>query len=380
MGLRHVDPSGPGWGRRRSGRGFVYLDEHGEPIRDANTKQRCRDLVIPPAWQHVWICPDARGHIQATGIDDAGRRQYLYHPVWRAAQDALKHDRVLDVAGRLPAARRRVRADLAQRGMPRTKALAIAFLLLDQGLFRLGSETYADEHGSFGLATIRKEHLRITREGTAVFDYPGKSGVRAHVQIDDPDLLPALRTLRNRRGGGAELLAYRRPGAPVRWVNLTSSDINEYIKYHLGEQASAKDFRTWHSTVLAAVALALGPREETERAQQKRIRQAVSLVAEHLGNTPAVSRSSYIDPRVIETYQNQGAIDVVPPDAAASIAEHTDARDEDNDAEGTDAEDTADASADAEKTDAPHDDAGRLNLPVPADVERQVLQVLKAEE
>ena len=356
MGVYRVDPAGPGWGRRRSGRGFVFLDEDGDPITDPAVKQRCRELVIPPAWQRVWICPDPQGHIQATGVDDAGRRQYLYHPAWRAARDALKHDRVLTVADRLPAARRRVRADLDQRGMPRTKALAVAFLLLDQGLFRLGSEPYTDEHGSFGLATIRKEHLRITRAGTAIFDYPGKSGVRSRVRIDDPDLLPALRALRRRRGGGPELLAYREPGPPVRWIDLTSADINDYVKSHLGEQASAKDFRTWHSTVLAAVALSHGPREETERAQQRRVREAVKLVARHLGNTPAVSRSSYIDPRVIDTFQEQGAIDVDPPGTASGTT-----------------------TADQGTSDGGGKAGEQVNLPVPPDVERQVLQVLTEE-
>ena len=200
--LRRSDPAQPGWGRRRAGRGFIYLDTRGRRLRSPAYVRRCQELTIPPAWTQVWVCPDPDGHIQAVGTDAAGRRQYLYHPLWRAAQEASKYDHVLEVAGRLPVARQVVRADLAHRGMPKQRACAVAFWLLDQGLFRIGGEVYEQEHGSFGLATLRKEHLRLARGQLAVFDYPAKSGQRRHVELDAAEIWAALSLLRRRRSGG----------------------------------------------------------------------------------------------------------------------------------------------------------------------------------
>ncbi|TDE92757.1 DNA topoisomerase IB [Occultella glacieicola] len=311
--LHRVDVDAPGWGRRRCGRGWVYLDTDGVRIAAAGVIARCRDLMIPPAWQEVWICPDETGHIQAVGTDAAGRRQYLYHPLWRARQDARKHIRVREIAARLPRARRAARIDLRHTGMPRDRALAVAFLLLDQGLFRIGSEAYTAQHGSFGLATLRKRHLRITTAGVAVFDYVAKSGVPRRVEITHTEVVEALRLLRRRRGGGPELLAYRE-GSPTRgpWHDLTSVDIGAYVKRRLGEDASAKDFRTWHGTVLAAVTLARGADDTGEAAPEDAVREAVSAVAERLGNTPAVSRSAYIDPQVLSAFEEEPVIATLP--------------------------------------------------------------------
>ncbi|WP_331716245.1 DNA topoisomerase IB [Occultella aeris] len=309
--------AGPGWSRRRCGRGWVYLDTQGKRITRDAFLTRCRDLVIPPAWRDVWICPDELGHIQAVGTDEAGRRQYLYHPVWRAEQDAAKHERVREIADRLPAARRNARRDLRRPGMPRERALAVAFLLLDQGLFRIGSEAYTADNGSFGLATLLKRHVRITNAGIAVFDYVAKSSQHRHVEIDDPEVIDAVRVLRRRRGGGPELLAYREGSARRGpWRDLTSVDIGAYVKRRLGPDATAKDFRTWHGTVLAAITLARHSGSGSASERDRSVREAVSEVAERLGNTPAVSRSAYIDPRVLEAYEEDTVLASLPvPDA-----------------------------------------------------------------
>lgn len=298
--LRTVSPSQPGLTRRRSGRGFVFL--HGaERITDPVVVGRIRDLVIPPAWQDVWVCPWPNGHIQAVGSDEKGRRQYLYHPLWREQRDRAKHDRVLAVAARLPRARRRVREHLALAGMPRERALAAAFRLLDLGFFRIGGETYAEQNGSYGLATIGREHVRVEGD-LIVFEYVAKSGKDRVVAVGDPAVRDAVTTLRRRRGGGTELLAYR---DGRRWRDVTSSDINEYVKTVVGGEVSAKDFRTWHGTVLAAVALAVSTHAaDTPTARRRAVARAMSEVSTYLGNTPAVARASYVDPRVIDLFED----------------------------------------------------------------------------
>lgn len=317
--VRRSDPAAPGWARRRTGRGFCYLDTRGRRLRTRAQVRRCQELTIPPAWTNVWICPDPDGHIQAVGTDAAGRRQYLYHPLWRAAQEASKYDHVLDVAERLPAARRVMRTDLAHRGMPKQRACAVAFWLLDQGLFRIGGEVYEQEHGSFGLATLRKEHLRLAQGQLAVFDYPAKSGQRRHVELDAGQVWAALSLLRRRRSGGDRLLAYREQGT---WSELGSEAIGEYVKTLLGSEASAKDFRTWHATVLTAVTLAASGPADGEASVRRHVTRTISQVAVQLGNTPAVSRDSYIDPRLLETYEAERDLDVpVPP--SGTPTEHT---------------------------------------------------------
>ncbi|GAA4286617.1 DNA topoisomerase IB [Georgenia daeguensis] len=308
MRLRRVRVDRPGLTRRRAGSGFVYLDVDGSRVTDPDVLARCRALVIPPAWRDVWICPVVNGHIQAVGTDDAGRRQYLYHPAWRESRDAAKHERVLDLARRLPAARRQVTMDLARSGMPRERALAAAFRLLDIGFFRIGGETYAENNGSYGLATLLKRHVRIARDGEMTFAYLAKSGQSRRLVLRDEALVEPLTMMRRRRGGGEELLAYRRRG---EWVDVTSADINEYVKERLGPHASAKDFRTWHGTVLAALELAVrAPGATTRTARKRAEREAVKAVAQYLGNTPAVSRSSYIDSRVLDLAERGRTIDL----------------------------------------------------------------------
>jgi DNA topoisomerase-1 len=273
-------------------------------VRSSEELARIRELVIPPAWEDVWICPDPNGHLQATGIDAAGRRQYLYHPRWREHRDRAKFEKMLRFADLLPGLRRRLAKTLADAdaGEPRREiVLAAAIRLLDIGMFRVGSEQYADEDHGIGLATIGKSHVSV--HGDAVeFDYPGKGGVRRRQVIEDPVTHGVICTLKRRRGGPDGLLAYREGR---RWRDVRSDDINEYLHEQLGEDFSAKDFRTWNATVMAALTLAVDGREAgTKTARKRAINGAVRAVSELLGNTPAVARRSYIDPRVFDRYQS----------------------------------------------------------------------------
>jgi DNA topoisomerase-1 len=315
--LRRADCSGPGFQRVRRGKGFSYLDEDGSRLDDADTVQRIRDLGIPPAWQEVWICPHPRGHIQATGVDAAGRKQYLYHEEWRRRRDAEKFDEMLDFARALPALRRRVAADLRKGEEPtRERVLACAVRLLDRGFFRIGTEEYAETNESFGLATMRKEHVVIENGDTMVFDFPAKSGKQRLQAVVDPLAVDVVTKLKRRRGGGDDLLAFR---DGRRWRDLKSGDINDYIKEITGADYSAKDFRTWNATVLAAVALAVaGEVAATKTGRKRAISRAVKEVSFYLGNTPAVCRASYIDPRVFDRYE--GGLIIRPALEAAADA------------------------------------------------------------
>jgi DNA topoisomerase IB len=301
MPVREVDCNAPGIQRVGAGRGFYYRDAEGRRVDDPEVIERIRSLAIPPAWRDVWICSDPRGHIQATGVDAKGRRQYRYHEQWQAERSLEKHDRIVRFAQLLPGLRAQVAQDLALEGMPRQRVLACAVRLLEQGFFRVGGEAYARENGSYGLATLQKQHIEV-RGHTVRFAYDGKSGQHRRCQVVDPDVTEVLLTLRRRRApADAELLAYRDDDG--RWVDIKSQDINEYVKEHLGDEFSAKDFRTWVGTVLAALALADADEVETEAARRAAIRQATEQVAAHLGNTPAVARSAYIDPRVVEQFE-----------------------------------------------------------------------------
>jgi DNA topoisomerase IB len=299
--LRRVDPSSPGINRRGRDRGFEYLDPGGERIEDGETVERIAALAIPPAWRDVWICPDPRGHIQATGLDARGRKQYLYHQEWRERRDREKFDEMLDFARALPRLRARVAADLAGgRELSRDRILACTVRLLDRGFFRVGGEEYAAENDSFGLATMRKEHVAV--DGSSItFSYPAKSGRHLLRELKDPEVAEIVLKLKRRRGGGEELLAYKRDS---RWLDLRSEDINEYVKDAAGGGYSAKDFRTWNATVLAATTLAVaGAMANASETARKRVKNhAVKEVARYLGNTPAVARASYIDPRVFERF------------------------------------------------------------------------------
>jgi DNA topoisomerase-1 len=315
--LRRSDPSGPGYTRRRCGKGFMYLDETGARITDAEIVARITALVIPPAWREVWISPDPFGHIQATGLDQRGRKQYLYHPRWRERRDQKKFDDMLAFARALPGLRSVVEHDIVLGDMSREQVLACATRLLDRGFFRIGSEEYAVTNETYGLATMRKEH--VTLDGEVIrFDYIAKERKRRVQAIIDAEAAVIVGKLKRRRSGGEELLAYRRDG---RWCDVRSPDINAYLKAATGLDISAKEFRTWGATVLAAVGLAVNqPAHLTKAARKRAIVRAVKEVAYYLGNTPTVARNSYIDPRVFDRYRDGQTIklELVGVDPAAT--------------------------------------------------------------
>lgn len=308
----------PGYTRRKAGRGFRWIAPDGRPAT-GDERERLKALVIPPAWREVWVCPWPNGHIQAVGIDAAGRKQYRYHDQWRRTQDARKHERILIVARALPALRERVIADLDRRGMPRVKALALAARLLDLGFFRIGSEQYERANGSVGLATITCGQVEVG-SSEVFFEYVGKSGkVREH-QIIDPVCVKVVSTLVTNRAADEEFLAWR-PGPRSEWIDIKSHEINTYLQQASGVDLTAKDFRTWHATVLAAVGLAISVGADTENAQKRAIARVVKEVSEYLGNTPAVARASYIDPRVIDKYRGGEVIDVRHLGRSAALGE-----------------------------------------------------------
>jgi DNA topoisomerase-1 len=298
--LRRSSCDDAGWTRRRAGKGFVYLDENGNRLSQDDV-ERVKGLVIPPAWTDVWICRWPHGHLQAVGTDDAGRRQYLYHPAWRAQRDAAKHMRVLEFGRVLSKARERVLVDLGTSGMTRDRACATAVRLLDLGYFRIGNDVYADQYGSFGLTTLQRQHIR-KQGSTVVFCFVGKSGIEHQITIEDPATVEALEVMRKRRAPAEErLLAWKERG---RWHDLDAGHVNEYVRATTGMDATAKDFRTWHATVIAAAALAESDESGTTKASRKRAEvAAMKEVAEFLGNTPALARSSYVDPRVVDAYE-----------------------------------------------------------------------------
>lgn len=306
-GLVRVDPAAPGLTRRRRGRGWSFAGTDGEPITDPAEIARLKALVIPPAWRDVWICPDPDGHIQAVGTDAAGRRQYRYHDEWRRQRDREKHDRVLGLGSRLVEVRSELRRRLQERGLGQERVLAAGVRMLDVGVFRAGGEEYApgddDEDGTFGLATLRREHVRL-RRGQVLVAYPAKGGIPRTVALRDPLLHKVVNSLLRRRGGGDDLLAYR-----VRrdWHDVRAEDLNAAVKELVGEEFTCKDLRTWNATVLAAVTLAAVAAPDgvpgSQRGRKRMVNGALKEVAEHLGNTPTVARSSYVDPRVLERFE-----------------------------------------------------------------------------
>jgi len=315
--LRRADCSGPGIRRRRRGKGFEYLDEEGRRITEPTVLDRIRQLAIPPAWEDVWICPYPMGHIQATGVDAAGRKQYSYHDRWRERRDREKFEEMEDFARALPRLRERVARDIALDGMPREKVLACAARLLDRGFFRIGSEDYAEENDTYGVATMGKRHVTVSGDQVS-FDYEAKGGQRRLQSVGDPEVAEIVRALKRRRGGGEELLAYKRDG---RWTDVKSPEINVYVKEAAGGDFSAKDFRTWSGTVLAAVALAVsGPAAGTKTSRRRAKTRAVKEVARYLGNTPAVCRASYIDPRVFDRFDGGLTIAGALPELVGEVS------------------------------------------------------------
>jgi DNA topoisomerase-1 len=311
--LRRSDSAGPGIRRIRSGRGFVYRDTEGVRVTDPELIARIAGLVIPPAWTEVWIAPHPHGHIQATGVDAAGRRQYLYHPHWREQKDRLKFDRMLAFAEALPAARRGVTRDLrSDEHFSRERVLAGAFRMLDSAALRVGSSRYVDENGSFGLSTLLCSHASVFEGDRVRLRFPAKSGHAWESELHDRDLAVLVAGLK-RRGGRARLLAWHHEG---RWHPLSAEEINADLRERTGGEFSAKDFRTLSGTVAAALSLARTGPKPTERERARAIVEAVRATARELENTPAVARASYIDPRLLDRYAHGETINASRPGSA----------------------------------------------------------------
>jgi DNA topoisomerase-1 len=314
-GLRYVDPADPGIRRVRRGRGFGYVDAKGETVTDEKTLERIEAIVIPPAWQDVWISPYAIGHIQATGRDARGRLQYRYHPMWAQVRDATKYERTIAFARALPRLRRRVARDMRLRGLPRQKVVAAAVRLLETALIRVGNEEYAKENKSFGVTTLRGRHVRV-KGSTLKFTYRGKSGKEHSVDITDRRLARVVRAVDELPG--QRLFQYVDEDGEVQ--SIDSDDVNEYIRAVIGDEFSAKDFRTWAGTVLALRALlAL----EAEAPTNSAVTAAVKEVAAQLGNTPAVCRRCYIHPVIVDSYLDGSLSEAAAAPTSATASNRT---------------------------------------------------------
>ena len=307
-GLVRSDLRGPGITRIKTGEGFRYRDPSGTDVSDAATLQRIGALAIPPAWTSVWISPDPLGHIQATGVDSRGRTQYRYHPLWREQRDAQKFAHMLRFASALPALRTTTLRDLKRRHLDRDRVVAGAVRLIDLGLFRIGGEKYAELDHHYGATTLEKRHVRVTRDGL-MFDYIGKEGKHRALAITDEAVRPTVRALARNGNGLDALFCWDDGGA---WHRLRSHDVSSYIAARAGGHFTAKEFRTWNATVLMALVLANAGPSPTARTRSKVIAAGVREVADWLGDTPTVTRTSYVDPRLISRYETDGELPAVP--------------------------------------------------------------------
>src|SRR5438270_4070146 len=294
-GLLYISDDRPGIRRRRSGRGFSYLSPEGEPIRQPQRLKWIRSLAVPPAWTDVWISPTPRGHLQATGRDARGRKQYRYHPLWREARDETKFERLIEFGRCLPKLRRRVSHDLSRPGMPREKVVATVVRLLDSSAIRVGNQEYARDNNSFGLTTLRDRHVDVSGDRIR-FHFTGKAGRRHRIDVHDRRLAAIVR--RCQHLPGQELFRYRAEDGELRTVE--SGDVNDYLRDATGEDFTAKDFRTWTGTVLAAVELARLGRAGNESDARRHLVEAVRAVAGRLGNTEAVCRRCYVHPALVD--------------------------------------------------------------------------------
>jgi DNA topoisomerase IB len=316
-GLVRSDTRVPGITRQRGPGGMAYLDPSGAPVTEPGTLLRIKALAIPPAWTRVWISPDPLGHIQATGVDSRGRTQYRYHQLWREQRDAQKFAHMLRFAGALPGLRTAAAADLGRGDLDLDRVAAGVVRLIDLGLFRIGGEKYAELDHHYGATTLLKEHVTVTGDGLR-FDYIAKEGKHREVTVTDPAVVPTVAALLSSDNGLDTLFCYARGGA---WHPLHSRDVSGYIAGRAGAHFTAKEFRTWNATVLMALALASADPAATERARKRVIAAGIREVAEWLGDTPTVARSSYVDPGLISRYEAQGelpGIPVLPPELPAS--------------------------------------------------------------
>jgi DNA topoisomerase I len=307
-GLVRSDPHGPGITRARDGEGFRFCDPAGAKITDEQTLLRIRALRIPPAWENVWISADPLGHIQATGVDGKGRTQYLYHQMWREQRDAQKFSHMLRFAGALPGLRTATQHDLRRRPLNRERVSAGVVRLIDLGLFRIGGEKYAELDHHYGATTLEKRHVRVTHDGV-MFDYIAKAGKHRTIVVKDRLVLPTVRALIQCDSGDEALFCYERDDG---WHRLHSRDVGNYLADRAGGHYTAKEFRTWNATVLMAAVLANAGPAVTPRSRQRVVTASVKEVARWLGDTPAVARASYIDPRLISRYESEGALPGIP--------------------------------------------------------------------
>ena len=313
-GLRYVSDDSPGITRRRVGKGFSYRLPKGGTVKEAGTLKRIRSLAIPPAWTQVWICPHPDGHIQATGRDAQGRKQYRYHPRWREVRDAAKYGHLLDFARILPAIRARISADMARPGLPREKVLATVVHLLETTLIRVGNDDYARKNGSFGLTTLQDRHVKV-EGGELRFSFKGKSGKTWQLGMHDRRVARIVRACQDLPG--QELFQYRdADGSPH---DVTSADVNDYLREITGRDVTAKDFRTWAGTVLAAMALREYERVDSQAAVKRNIRQAIERVAARLGNTPTICRKCYVHPAVVDGYLDGSLAEEIEREAEAEL-------------------------------------------------------------
>jgi len=324
-GLTRSDPRSPGITRVRAGDGFGYRDPSGADISDPATLLRIRALALPPAWTAVWISPDPLGHIQATGVDSRGRTQYRYHQLWREQRDVQKFAHMLRFADTLPALRTATLHDLSRRALDRGRVVASAVRLIDLGLFRIGGERYAELDHHYGAATLEKRHVSVRRDGI-MFDYVAKEGKRRAITVTDPAVRSTVRTLVRTDNGLDALFSW--PEGDT-WRPLHSHDVNAYIADNAGGHFTAKEFRTWNATVLMALLLANAGPSATPRRARSVITASIRGVADWLGDTPAVARASYVDPRLISRYESDGSLAMIPalppelpasPDAEDAVA------------------------------------------------------------
>jgi DNA topoisomerase I len=315
-GLRYMSDTEPGFSRQRTHTAFRYLTPAGKAVRDPQTLARIRRLAIPPAWEDVWICTRDDGHLQATGRDARGRKQYRYHARWREVRDENKYGRMLAFAKALPRIRRRVSQDLALPGLPRDKVLATVVRLLETTRIRVGNEEYMRANDSFGLTTLRTRQVRVNGS-TMSFNFRGKSGVQHRVALNDRKLSAIVRRMRDLPG--YELFQYVDEAGETRAVD--SADVNEYLKSIAGEEFTSKDFRTWAGTVLAALALREFERFDTEAAAKRNVKRAIEQVAQRLGNTPTICRKCYVHPGVLDCYLDGSLAEQVREEAEAELRE-----------------------------------------------------------
>jgi DNA topoisomerase I len=307
-GLSRSDPHGPGITRERSGNGFRYRSSSGEDITDNQEQLRIAALRIPPAWSDVWISPDALGHIQATGVDSRGRTQYIYHQVWRDEREAQKFVHMLQFASALPALRAATLRDLGGRRLGRERVTAAAVRLIDLGLFRIGGEKYAELDHHYGATTLQKQDVTVAREGVT-FDYIAKEGKRRTITVTDGAVRSVVGALVRSNNNVGPLFSFQDGGV---WEPLRSHHVSGYIADRAGGHFTAKEFRTWNATLLMALTLANGGLVPTARGRQSAVAAGVRKVAGSLGDTPAVTRGSYIDPRLIKKYESEGGLPTIP--------------------------------------------------------------------